>query len=337
MSSLNPRLLTVGMGGTADFDKIQDAINAIGSSPMYPPATPDSRYTIFVTPGTYKEKIAFKDGFVDLVGIDQHAVQIQPETTWRDKVIIQLVSDVTVNNVTVWNHNNQYAIFGRDVRRVGLNRVEVWARYIANNTLSTAKALRIEGNWSTFITRFFGASYYGTDGYSVELIGPDPLTPDRIDTRRGPEHPFTDIGWNADCHLINSFFDSLRVGDLSSGGCVYVKDCHEVHLRNSLVRTTGLGSAVLIEATDPAKSRLVYTNALPYMDVGESAPLVAVTIQASTLNGPNRALHIGNFCICFFRNSSADSITLDTGLQHMARGRLLDRGWRRTRELLELG
>jgi pectin methylesterase-like acyl-CoA thioesterase len=67
MSSLNSRLLIVGNGPTADFDKIQKAIDAIGSSTTYPPATADQRYTIFVTPGIYREKIKFKSSFVDLV------------------------------------------------------------------------------------------------------------------------------------------------------------------------------------------------------------------------------------------------------------------------------
>jgi hypothetical protein len=334
MSSLNPHLLIVGNGPTADFDKIQKAIDAIGSSTTYPPATGDQRYTIFVTPGIYREKIKFKSSFVDLVGISQHSVYIQPDTTPRDKAIITLYNDVTVSNVTIWNHRNRYAIFGRDVCRAGLNRVEVWAR----DTSSPAKALRMEGNWSVFITRFFGASYYGTAGYAVELIGPVPnvrnLRNHRIDTK---SDAFTDNGWNADCHLINSFFDSLSIGERSAGGCVLMKDCHEVHLRNSLLRTTGGGSAVRIEATPPGVSSNVYPNAGPYMGVGPKAPLVAATLEGSTLNAPCRALSIGDFCLCFFRHSAADSIEVEKQVNRVSRGRLLDPGWRRTRELLELG
>jgi hypothetical protein len=349
MSSLNPRLLIVGhaprirprplrerlySGGTADFDKIQDAIDAIGSDKRYPPATGNRRYTIFVTPGIYREKITFKSSFVDLVGVSQHSVYIQPDTTRRDKAIIHLVSDVTLSNVTIWNEHNQYAIFGHDVRYAGLNRVEVWARFISKGELSTAKALRMDGNWSVFITRFFGASYYGTDGYAVELVGPNPRTPDTIDTKADA---FTPNGWNADCHLINSFFDSLSIGEGSTGGCVYVRDCHEVHLRNSLARTTGGGAAVRIEATNPGSTRKAYPRAEPYMGVGTKTPLVAVTLEGSTLNGPRRALSIGDSCLCFFRHSAADSIDVEKRVDRVWRGRLLDPGWRETRAQLELG
>ena len=156
MSSLNTRLVIVGNGGTADFTRIQDAIDAIGTS--YPEGTIDERYTIFVTPGIYREKIKFKSGFVDLVGISQHSVYIQPHTTEDDEAIITLWNDVTVSNVTIWNGRNKYAIVGHNVRYAGLNRVEVWGRPVDNKgNLSTARALRMDGNWGTFITRFFGA------------------------------------------------------------------------------------------------------------------------------------------------------------------------------------
>jgi hypothetical protein len=194
----------------------------------------------------------------------------------------------------------------------------------------------MDGNWSVFITRFFGASYYGTDGYSVELVGPDPGTPTLINKKHDAYKGGN--GWNADCHLINSFFDSLFIGKDSTGGCVKVKDCYEVHLRNSLARTTGQGSAVRIEATDPALAKNGYEEARPYMDVGPKAPLVAVSLEGSTLNGPNRALSIGNYCLCFFRHSAADSIYVDEEqVVGVSRGRLLDPGWREVRALLELG
>jgi hypothetical protein len=343
MSSFNPRLIIVG-NGSADFDRIQDAIDAIGSTTRYPPPTAESRYTILVTPGIYREKIIFKHKFVDLVGISQHSVYIQPDAT--DGAIIELFDDVTVSNVTVWNFRNEYAIRGRGVQAAGLNRVEIWARPIDRQkddfVLSTAKALRMEGRWTAFITRFFGASYYGTEDYSVELVGPDPAatTVDPITGRRPPG--WTYRGWNADCHLIDSFFDSLSISDqrmtsgVPVGGCVYIRDCYEVHVRNSLVRTTGEGAAVRIEAASPSRNRN-YPDSCPYMRVDRKAPLVAASIEGSTLEAPTRALSIADYSLCFFRHSAASSIDIDKQVERVGRGRLLNPGWHDVQEALERG
>ena len=133
----------------------------------------------------------------------------------------------------------------------------------------------------------------------MELKGPDSNTPSK------GKPGWATNGWNADCHMIDCFIDALNLTN-GPGGCLLTRDCHEVHLRNSLLRA-GLGR---FPSADPIVSAVRLESSGPNQDY-EGTPVVNLFLEGSSLSGPGpRILHVGDQTTCIFNHSSAESFRM---------------------------
>jgi hypothetical protein len=313
----NPRLLVVGPTGIAaqapapDFNTIQEAINAANALILAADQGREHdftvRYTVFVLPGTYRENIEAKP-WVNVVGISKEDVFIVTDGPASPlKPAITLAEHVNFTNLSillpVTMPATQFAIVGENILGFGLTNIDVYPAGDPGKPtgqFSPGKGLRLS-NWSQAIITRLGISYYGNE-FAVELSGPLP-----DDSGKG-QPGWTDIGWNADCHLIDCFIDALNVQG-EDGGCLRTKDCYEVHIRNSILRTSSgreepptSGAALRVESSGP--------NIRNY---GEGVtPLVNVLLEGSSLYGIRspRVLHIGDHTQCIFNHSSSESFRL---------------------------
>jgi hypothetical protein len=315
----NSRLLIVGLEEIAgqapppDFATIQEAIDAANTRIVAADQGRDHdftvRYTVFVLPGTYRENVEAKP-WVNVVGISKEDVYIVADGPASPaKPAITLSSNTNFTNLSILSPvtmpAEQFAIVGENIAGFGLTNIDVYpAGGPDKPVFSRGKGLRLS-NWSQAIITRLGISYYGNE-FAVELSGP-PLRDPRHDPL-GTPHPQgrTKIGWNSDCHLIDCFIDALNV-DGESGGCLRTKDCYEVHIRNSILRTSGgrektRGAALRVESSGP--------NVADYPD--RASPLVNVLLEGSSLYGIGspRVLHIGEDTQCVFNHSSSESFRL---------------------------
>jgi hypothetical protein len=179
-----------------------------------------------------------------------------------------------LGDVSVWGFDT-YSNQRGDVYDLGLANVDIWP-------VSPCKLLRMEGNWHTAIFRDVGGNYTAPDGYGIELAGPF----------EGANNP------NADCHFSNCFFDALFMSGQGPGGLVFVQDCFEVHLRDSLLRVAYVPHPPAFEPISAVRT---------FRSPGNSG-LTNVIIEGSSLYGPPPSvLDVGADTFCFFRHSSTDS------------------------------
>jgi hypothetical protein len=250
-------------GLKTDFRTISEAMSVIPLPPKVKgevswPFIGDV-WTIFVTPGVYDEEIRMKPN-VSIVGLGSNSVLIGPPPdgkTWtspegRDgrRAIVYLNHNCSVNNVVLAkNHrmrSRDYVFWNRDryglgrkyddqvkthfdPSGIGLNNVWIWPFPFGDAAVdgpdgrptgASGKALLMEGSWHTALFNNFGSTLCEPTGFDVELSC-------ELDHERKPRI--------VDCHFIGCFFDALFLAT-DDGGCVRVRDCQDVHIRNSLLR-----------------------------------------------------------------------------------------------------
>lgn len=285
------------------------------------------RITVLVLPGVYAENVVCKE-WVTVVGTNIDSVFIYGGSPANPALpAITLSSNCSVNDLSILNPSDmdsqQYAIRGTDVVGLGLLNINIFpASSPEKPPFSRGKVLGLFGQSSTAIITNLGASYFG-DEFAVDLWGP---APDSFVNNNAKPRGRDTVGWNADCHLINCFFDALFTAG-TDGGCVRIRDRFETHLRNCLLRTThpdltkALGAAVRIETSAINGVDGSYPDARVFHSKGKS-PLIEALLENCSLYCPGglspRILHVGKFSICRFYNSIADSIRLST------LGRLID-------------
>lgn len=258
------RLLTVGASG-ADYTTISAALTAATG------ATVANRYTVYVYPGTYAENITCKQ-YVNIVGVNKSSVFIAPAAGSASGNVV-LDSYVELQNLTIWTPGNStsshYTMVSNNKTNIGIRNVDI----IASGGTALGHCLKVTGStWTTYLIESLGMSYFGTSGYAIEIAG----------NSASPQ--------NSDMHFINCFVDALFVN--GSGGCISVKDCHTLYLRNSLVRTTSVGNCLNTART--------------------TTGLVNVLVEGSALEaaGSSSALYVGSYTTCYFRYAEADSVNV---------------------------
>lgn len=220
-----------------------------------------------------------------------------------------------------------------DVSNLGVQNVNIWPGIDSEKKspedprgeLNRGKAILLEGDFSTVIMTNVGLSYNFTRGYAVEISG--------VRTQRGRD----ELVSNADTHFIQCFFDSLFLtpgqapgaepgpgfgfgggevpggfgfGAASSqdgaafyapfeGGCIRVRDCMEVSIRNSLAR---------VAADRDAEPRTGFTNGAA-VRVESHANVI---IEGSSLLAPgtksDRVLDVEAGSYCTMYHSATDSV-----------------------------
>jgi len=256
---------------------------------------PVNQWTILLTPGYYPEVIKFKP-FVNVVGLLKEAVIIAGPTEDIDGVRSQvyLCSRSLLSNVTLGirpdSEPDDFVVQGYDVHTyrsgpnagnvhfLGLSNVDFFCFRDPNGPKPAGGLIKFDGAWSTVILKDVGGNYEAPANYDIQLFG-----------------RFR----NADCHFVNCFFDALFLDD--GGGLIDIRDCFEVHLRNSLFRVNYING----EGTKPITA--VRTSKTPgYPDYDWTH----VHIEGSSLYGPGSCvLDIGENTTCFFRHSFTDSKT----------------------------
>jgi hypothetical protein len=306
---INSHVLTVGHpdfrlghGIPVNFGTIGEAMDAI---PLWDPDledpdahNPTEQWTILVTPGYYPEIIRFKP-FVNVVGLLKEAVTIgRPNDGKTHSAQVYLCTRSFLSNVTLAIPGDAapgyFAVRGYDVNRYPdrhINRGNVHFLGLANVDFVVHRLpskeqppggglIKFDGHWRTVIFRDVGGNYEAPEGYGIELLG-------RFQ--------------NADCHFINCFFDALFMDGRGEGGFIHIRDCHETHIRNSLLRVDYLNkmgpSHAPITAVKTTQSRPRHDR-LP----------TNVLIEGSSMYGPGPSvLDIGDHTVCFFRHSFSDS------------------------------
>jgi hypothetical protein len=316
-------------GFPTEFTSISSAMEAI------PLMAPDkhpwfiNRWTILVSPGWYFEEIRMKP-YVNVVGLTADTVFICPPKE-RPMPRVNGGSDAratvymnhftSLRNVAIakpaYSKDTDYAIWNKDTYGMKRNRpgkndvsdfsvvdVPIWP-FPDKKGFSTVaskddveknvrthgeyvlgKSVLMEGDFSTAFLVNVGASYNYRRSFDVEIKG---------------------NGQNADCHIVDCFFDSLfldRGDELDEGGCIRVSNCFEVHIRNSLLR-------VGADPRDNGTSRMTHGAAVRVL--GDAM----VLIEGSTLYSPgmesDRVLDVAppeekKIAGCIFAHSSTDSV-----------------------------
>ena len=161
-----------------------------------------------------------------------------------------------------------------DVYELGLANVDIWPA-----PSLPFKLIRMEGNWHTAIFRNVGGNYTAPYGYGTELVG-------RFNGTNNQ---------NVDNHFSNCFFDALFLDGEAIGGLVWVEDCYEVDLSDSLICVQHVPNAPH-EPIAAAKTNKV------------SPGWTHVSLESTTLNGPGESvLDIGRGTVCWYKHSSSDS------------------------------
>jgi hypothetical protein len=308
LPGVNSHVLTVGppdfplgYGIPVDFTSIGAAMDAI---PLFDPDlspenvnwhNPVEQWTILITPGYYPEVIRFKP-FVNVVGLLKEAVIIAGQARDVGPLAAQvyLCSNSLLSNVTLAirgdSEQGDFVVRGYDVNSypdghqyfgnvhfLGLSNVDFfpYPPFPPSGHPRGGGLIKFDGDWRTVIFRDVGGNYDAPEGYGIELSG-----------------QFK----NADCHFTNCFFDALFMS--GEGGFIRIRDCFEVHVRNSLVRVSYLDPAVT-----PRIAAVKITNSSISDD-----RLTNVLIEGTSLYGPPPGvLDVGDGTICFFRHSSSDS------------------------------
>ncbi|MBK6697254.1 MAG: hypothetical protein IPG50_34460 [Myxococcales bacterium] len=321
------RTLVVGPAPSPLYPSISPDFRTIGEAMAFIPlpgktnagevilAAPQDTWTILVLPGVYHEEIKMKPNVI-LVGIGQSAVifppanWVSPEGPGGRRAVVYLNHNNSVQNLVFGKlgmTSTDYVFWNRDCydigdrmegvdtnRRaiapsgIGITDVWVWPYPVAPGAAETStlgKTLLMEGDWHTALFTNFGSSYWETSGYDVELRGGG------SDAAKATAK---------DCHFTNCFFDALFI-DSFSDGAFLVDNCIDVHLRNSLVRTTPSPAWRKAHQTEPAPGACVKVRANGHL-----------WLESSHLEAPGtnsyRLLDVDDESVCFFRASSTDSV-----------------------------
>lgn len=222
-----------------------------------------------------------------------------------------------------------------DVSNLGVQNVNIWPAVHPERTsvddprgeLNPCKAILLEGNFSTVLMTNVGVSYNFTSGYAVEITGVKHVV-------KRPGLPDEEQLSNADTHFIQCFFDSLFLtpgvaprpvpgfgfgggqtpggfgfGAGASepdryapfdGGCLRVRDCLEVSIRNSLAR-------VASDRDHPRKTGFTNGAALR-VEGGAHAIVEGSSLVAPGTAGSDRVLDVEPGSHCTLYHSSADSV-----------------------------
>jgi hypothetical protein len=314
----------LGYGIPVDFNSIGAAMDAIPLfDPDLPPSDPNwhnpvEQWTILVTPGYYPEVVRFKP-FVNVVGFRKEAVIIAGQTPDVGPLGAQvyLCSNSLLSNVTLAIRGDSvqgdFVVRGYDVNNypgvqhlgdvhfLGLDDVDFFPYPpfppAGDGHPLGGGLIKFDGPWRTVIFRNVGGNYDAPDGYGIELTG-----------------QFQ----NADCHFINCFFDALHMGGMADGGYVRIRDCFEVHIRNSLIRVgyseshgdSPISAVAISKSPGDARRRPREVRPTAFATRPPDLPprLTNVLIEGSSLYGPGeRVLDIGADTFCFFRHSFSES------------------------------
>jgi len=304
-----PKLITVGpsppsMSGIhhpTDFQTISEALHAIPFIPQDTPSQFAYRYTILLLPGHYRERIRMKP-FVNLVGISKESVYIEPlppdegfpeEHVLRpntNDAIIMLSGGNNITNISIlnpyWATKTNSAIRGVGIRGLGLTNIDVfpsgyWPDKVGKDgPFCRGKILELTEGWTQCIITSLGFTYLGPDDFGVSLVGK---------------------GQNADCHFISCFFDALFV-DSDVSGCVKIRDCFEVHIRNSILRVHNG------QYPDPNPPEVPGSAVDVFGTLGTNVYIEGCSLLC--VRPSRRILNIGPNADCFFRHSCTDSIMI---------------------------
>lgn len=113
--------------------------------------------------------------------------------------------------------------------------------------------------------------------------------------------------------MINCFFDSLQPNLASAkpklgGGCVRVKNCIEVHVRNTLARVGATWASCVWIAQSDFDAAKAYRVEVPWQAITTVA-LEGTSLEVVGGSFPGySALRLDPQTRCLFRHSSADSI-----------------------------
>ena len=286
-----PPDFSLSYGIPVNFTSIGAAMAAI---PLLDPDVnnPVTQWTILVTPGYYPEVIKFKP-FVNVVGLVKEAVIIagQTEDIGPLRSQVYLCSRSLLTNVTLAirpkSEQGDFVVRGHDVHTyssgqhvgnihfLGLSNVDFFCFRHPKDPKPKGGLIKFDGDWSTVIFKDVGGNYEAPERYGIQLFG-------RFQ--------------NADCHFINCFFDALFLND--EGGLMAIRNCYEVHLRNSLLRVNYLNG----RGTKPITAVKISKRPV------SSDELTHVAIEGSSLYGPGPSvLDIGKNTVCFFRHSWTES------------------------------
>lgn len=315
-----------------DFDSIQDAIDYAHRELQKSAGYPDNhnfvtRYTILVLPGVYKENITCYP-WINLLGLARESTWlIGPDT---NKPTIALADFVNVTNLSILmvsggTELGPAAIVGGDflkaIHGIGLTNVDVFPA--GGESPSFQRALELNNSNNAIITTFQASYFGGRSGRAcVEVRGPFWWEATTLKTAVVKPQGWTAMGWNADTHFINCFVDAIQLDEFpdsssASVGCMLTRNCFEVHVRGSFLRSGPDGSALNVQCEDlyPMVA-LNPKSANPYGVPSEwGHPLVNVLVEGTTLYDSSggaspRVLRVGPRTQCLFNHSSASSISV---------------------------
>jgi hypothetical protein len=320
-------------GFPTEFPTISDAMDAI------PLLGPDdnwfvNRWAILVTPGFYREEVRMKPS-VTIMGLVADTVFICPPEKGRStlkrkdgsraRATVYMNHFTSIRNVGIakpaYSLNTDYAIWNKDTYDLKHKRTEppgkedvsdfsafdvnIWPFFgkddfdkvgskddkkrnnETHGEFVMGKSILMEGNFSTTFMVNVGSSYNYRRSFDFEIKGE---------------------GQNADCHIVDCFFDSLfldRGEALDEGGCIDVSNCFEVHIRNSFLRV-GANPADKDNKNKKTLGAAVRVR-------GNAMAL----LEGSTLTAPGmestRVLHVdppkpNKIAGCIFSHSSTDSV-----------------------------
>lgn len=293
-----------------------------------------AKFTILILPGVYHENVICYP-WISLVGLLKETVFIMAVDVTLPAVT--LASFVGVNNLSILMpldvlETQTAAIVGgsatQNIRNIGLANIDIFPSGGPTDGCRQ-RALELR-NCATGIFTQVGVSYYGHGAgrHAVEVHGPSQtdgsldLAFSQTDPKGQPWYGvLPGLGWGADIHFIDCFVDALVDGNPddpndhnTNDGCLLVTNCHEVHVRNSLLRTAGYGSAIAIHADNPATTQQQNQYQVGFVPGWGFPPLVMVLVEGSTLYSPGRdnprVLRVGRFTKCVLRHSTTDSVSV---------------------------
>jgi len=269
---LAPAGFSHGYGIPFNFTSIGAAMAAIPLAADLD--TPADQWTILVTPGVYHEVIRFKP-YVNVVGLVKEAVIIagDPEDHSGVRAQVYLCTRSLLSNVTLHisksSKQGDFVVRGYDVNRYGhhVDRENVRFLGLCNVDFQNASGSPLPAGGLI--------KFEGNDWRTVI---------------------FRDVGGN---------YDAPKDYGVELKGGFQNADCHEVHIRNSLIRVDyplELFKAGIIPAISAVKTSS--SSGSP------DKQWTHVLIEGSSLYGPGESvLNVGPNTTCFFRHSFTDSKT----------------------------
>jgi hypothetical protein len=276
-------------GVPVEFDSIQKAINAVEPGPGFM-----DRATVYVTTGLYFEQITCKP-HVNIVGISKESAYIFPPAGSTGPTI-RLSRDANISDLSLMNSaemaQDAYAIQGENVEGVGIRNVDIYPvgdpdpRTNKGRPFSVGRGLSIRGKSHSIIVQSLGYSYWGRAN-AIEILGP------------------VDESYNVDCHFIDCFIDALWMDEWYRAA-FWVRNCEEVHIRNTLIRVDNLRLESIDEKYEVAA---VYTQST-IRQAKTNVHLESSTLDCGRIHN-DRVLTVGKNTACFFKASATAGYWLE--------------------------